>query len=165
MMRTLASGVHGVVDATNKFTWTAEVLRRKGTAQPLSEKESTLTLAWTGFYCCPVTLHQRRFSFIILRFTLSDYFLQITTKKLLQMQGNDKSDWSGYILFLGWLSTDFRELLQRYTLNICDLNSGWGSSSKSKPWSSLGTIQAWFPMETSICRPGSCVPPHTHWFF
>ena len=20
-------------------------------------------------------------------------------------------------------------------------------------------------METSICRPGSCVPPHTHWFF
>ena len=37
LMRTLASSVRDVVDATNKFTWTAEVLWRKGTARPLSE--------------------------------------------------------------------------------------------------------------------------------
>ena len=32
----------------------------------------------------------------MLRFALGDYFLQITKKRMLQMQGNDKSDWSGY---------------------------------------------------------------------
>ena len=32
-----ASSVRGAVDATNKFTWTAEVLWRKGAAWPLSE--------------------------------------------------------------------------------------------------------------------------------
>ena len=69
------------VDVMNKFTQTVEVLWRKGMAQPLSERERTSTLASTGFYCFPVSLHQRRFSFIILRFTLSDYFLQITKKK------------------------------------------------------------------------------------
>ena len=37
MMRTLTSGVRGIVDVMNKFTWTAEVLWRKGTAWPLSE--------------------------------------------------------------------------------------------------------------------------------
>ena len=27
---------------------------------------------------------------------VTDYFLQINKEKVLQMQGNDKSDWSGY---------------------------------------------------------------------
>ena len=123
-MWTLASSVHGVVDVTNKITWTAEVLWRKGMAWPLSEGESTLTLAWTGFYCFLGALYQGRSSFIMLRFALSDYFLQITKRRMLQMQGNDKSDWSGYIPSLEWLSKDFKELLQRYTLNIHCLNSG-----------------------------------------
>lgn len=34
---TLASGARGVVDAVNKFTWTADVRWRKGTAWPVSE--------------------------------------------------------------------------------------------------------------------------------
>ena len=33
----------------------------------------------------------------MLRFALSDYFLHITKKRMLQMQGKDKSGWSGYI--------------------------------------------------------------------
>ena len=127
-------------------------------------RESTPTHAWTGFYCFLVALHQRRSSFIMLRNTLNDYFLQITKKRMLQMQGNNKSDWSGYILSLEWLSTDFKKLLQRYTLNICCLNSGWRSFSKSKPQSSLDIMQAWFPMGKLICGPGSCVPPHACWF-
>ena len=35
---------------------------------------------------------------------VSDYFLQINKEKMLQMQGNNKSDWSGYILSLGELA-------------------------------------------------------------
>ena len=63
------------------------------------------------------SIHQRRFSFIMLRFALGDYFLQITKermllitsyrltrKKMLQMQGNHKSDWSVYTLSLGELA-------------------------------------------------------------
>ena len=37
-MWTLASSVPGVMDVTNKFTRTAEVLWRKGAAWPLSER-------------------------------------------------------------------------------------------------------------------------------
>ena len=53
----------------------------------------------------------------MLRFALDNYFLQIakgrmllitsyrlTRKKMLQMQGNDKSDWSGYTQSLGELA-------------------------------------------------------------
>ena len=42
-----------VVAAINKFTWTTEILWRKGMAGPLSEREGerALTPAWTGFYC------------------------------------------------------------------------------------------------------------------
>ena len=108
MLWTLASDIHGVVAATNKITWTAEVLWRKGMAWPLSEGESTLTLAWTGFYCFLGALHQGRSSFIMLRFALSDYFLQMTKKGMLQMQGSNKSDYSGYTPSLEWLSIEFR---------------------------------------------------------
>ena len=155
-MQTSASSVRSVVNARNKFTWTAEVLWREGIAWPLYTWESALTLAWTGFLGA---LHQGRSSFIMLRFALSDYFLQITKKRMLQMQGNDKSDWSGYIPSLEWLSKDFKELLQRYTLNICCLNSGWGSLSKSKPQSSLDIMQAWSPRGTTCSCPGLHCPP------
>ena len=40
----------------------------------------------------------------MLGFTLSDYFLWITKKRMLQMQGNEKSDWSGYTPSLGGLA-------------------------------------------------------------
>ena len=76
-----------------------------------------MTLALTGFCWLSNSIHQRRFSFIILRFALgnyflqiakekdvTDYFLQINKKKMLQMQGNDKSNWSGYTLSLGELA-------------------------------------------------------------
>ena len=42
---------------------------------------------------------------------VTDYFLQINKEKILQMQGNDKSNWSGYTSVLGRISTDFRKLL------------------------------------------------------
>ena len=35
---------------------------------------------------------------------VADYFLQINKEKMLQMQGNNKSDWSGYTPFLGELA-------------------------------------------------------------
>ena len=42
---------------------------------------------------------------------VTDYFLQTNKEKMLQMQGNNKSDWSGYISILGRISTDFRKLV------------------------------------------------------
>ena len=92
LMRTPDSGVHGVLDATNKFTQTAEVLWRKRDSVTTLCVREHLNLCLDRLYGFPVALSQRRFSFIILRFTLSDYFLQIAKKKMLQMQGNDKSD-------------------------------------------------------------------------
>ena len=89
----------------------------RGTAWPLSQGENASTLALTGFYWLSNSIHQRMFSFIMLRFALGDYFftdnkgkdvtdylLQISKEKMLQMQGNDKSDWSGYTLSLGELA-------------------------------------------------------------
>ena len=35
---------------------------------------------------------------------VTDYFLQINKEIMLQMQGNDKSDWSGYTPSLGELA-------------------------------------------------------------
>ena len=91
---------------------------------PLSQGESTSTLALTGFYCLSNNVHQRRFSFIMLKSALGNYFLQITKermllitsyrltrKKMFQSQGNDKRNWSGYTSVLGRISTDFRKLL------------------------------------------------------
>ena len=37
--------------AIDKYTWTTESCGGKGTVQPLSQEESTPTLALTGFYC------------------------------------------------------------------------------------------------------------------
>ena len=35
---------------------------------------------------------------------VTDYFLQINKEKMFQMQGNNKSDWSGYTASLGELA-------------------------------------------------------------
>ena len=35
---------------------------------------------------------------------VTDYFVQINKEKMLQMQGNDKSNWSGYTPSLGELA-------------------------------------------------------------
>ena len=48
-----------------------------------TQEESTLTLALTGFYWLSNSVHQRRFSFIMLRFALDNYFLQITKERIL----------------------------------------------------------------------------------
>ena len=98
----------------------------------------------------------------MLRFALGDYILRITKKRMLQMQGKKWLNWLHSVL--GRFSTDFRKLLQGYALNICCFNPGQGSFSKSKPQSSLGTMQAWFLMGKPICGPGSCVLPHAYWF-
>ena len=54
-----------VVAAIDKYTRTTESCGGKGTAQPLSQEESTLTLALTGLYCFP--------RHITLRMILIDY--------------------------------------------------------------------------------------------
>ena len=116
-MQTLASSVRGVVDEMRQIhTNYRSPVEEKG-QHGHSQGESTTTLAWTGFYWLSNSMHQRRFSFIMLRFALGNYFLQIakermllitsyrlTKKKTLQMQGNDNSNWSGYTLSLGELA-------------------------------------------------------------
>ena len=54
----------------------------KGTARPLSQGQSASTLAWTGFYWLSNIIHQRRFSFIMLRFALGNYFLLIAKERM-----------------------------------------------------------------------------------
>ena len=67
----------------DKFAQTAKSCGEKGTARPLSQKECTLTLALTGFYWLSNSVHQRRSSFIILRFALDNYFLRVATERML----------------------------------------------------------------------------------
>ena len=83
MMWTPASGLCSVVDAMNKCIWTTEVLWRK--------RDGTATL-WVRQCPDPFldrllllsnSIHQRRFLFIMLRFALGDYFLQITKERML----------------------------------------------------------------------------------
>ena len=52
-------------------------------AQPLSQEESALTLALIGFYWLSNSIYQRIFSFIMLRFALGNYFLQIAKERML----------------------------------------------------------------------------------
>ena len=165
-MWTPTSSVHGVVDATTN-------------SHGLQKSRYCTAALWEGEHPDPCldrllllfsSMHQRRFSFILLRFALgnyllqitkakdvADYFLQITKKIMLQIQGKKWLNWLHSIL--GRISTDLKKLLERYAVNICCFNSGWGSFSKSKPQSSLGTMQAWFPTGKLICGSGSCVPP------
>ncbi|KAF6119889.1 hypothetical protein HJG60_010272 [Phyllostomus discolor] len=81
LMQTPAHGIHvlwmrqtnshGLQKSCGENGWHGHSLSERG------PRPST----WTSFYCFPAALQQRRFSFIILGFTLSDYFLQITRGK------------------------------------------------------------------------------------
>ena len=51
LMQTPVCSVRGLVAEMRKFTQTTKSCGRKGTARPLSQGESTLTLALAGFYC------------------------------------------------------------------------------------------------------------------
>ena len=51
LMRILARRIHVLWLRRDKFSWTTESCGGKGMAQPLSQEESTLTLALTGYYC------------------------------------------------------------------------------------------------------------------
>ena len=96
MTRTLACSVRGVVAETRQIHTDYRVPWRKmdGTAplsrgerlrapRPLSPEESVTILALTGFYWLSNSIHQRRFSFIIIRFALGNYFLQVATERML----------------------------------------------------------------------------------
>ena len=104
-MWTPTHSVHGVVDVMNKFTQTAEVLWGKGMAWSFSmpkewhlpgmaslSERAPQPLPGQVFIAFLGALYQGRSSFIMQRFALGDYLLQITKKRMLQMQGNDKSD-------------------------------------------------------------------------
>ena len=81
---------------------------------------------------------------------------------MLQLKG--ESCWTGYTPYLGGLAQTLGS--ERYSVNICCLNSGWGSFSKSKPHSSLGTMQAWFPTGEPVRGRGSCpLNLAPHWLF
>ena len=85
LMQTPTSSIHGVVDVTNKFTRTAEVLWRKGTAWPLSEWESAPTLPWTGFYCFSGSIASRK---------VLIHYAQVCFKMWLLFTGNkEKTYW------------------------------------------------------------------------
>ena len=144
----------------------------KGTAWPLWESERLdpcldrlLLLSNSIHTSKKVFIHYAHVCFRWLLFRdnkgkdVTDYFLQIIKEQMLQMQGNGKSDWSGYTPFLGELAHTSGSYLKIFS--ICCFNSGWGSFSKSKPQSSLGIMQAWFPTRKPICGFGSCVPTHT----
>ena len=88
VMRSPACSVLDVVAETRQIHTDYRVPWRKtdGTAplsrgerlrapRPLSPEESVTILALTGFYWLSNSIHQRRFSFIILRFALGKYFL------------------------------------------------------------------------------------------
>ena len=109
------------------------------------------------------TLHPGWSSFTMHRFTTGDYLLRTTKDRMLpvtskrwKLQLKGKSSWTGYTPYLGGLAQTLRS--QRYSVNICCLNSWWGSFTKSKSHSSLGTMQAWFPTGEPIHGRGSCPP-------
>ena len=106
------------------------------------------------------TLHRGRSSFTMHRFTTGDYLLRRTKdrtllisskRRMLQLEGE-----AAHPPYLGGLAQILGRW--RYSVNICCLNSGWGSFSNSKCHSSWGTMQAWFPTGEPIHGRGSCPP-------
>ena len=95
--------------------------------------------------------------------TTKERMLLITSKRrMLQIKG--KSGWTGYTPYLGGLAQILRS--SRYSVNICCLNSGWGSFSKSKSHSSLATMQAWFSTGEPVHGRGFYVLDLApHWLF
>ena len=72
---TPASSVHGVVDETNKFIQTTEVLWRKRDGMATLWERECLYPRLDRLLLLSNSIHQRRFSFIMLRFASGDYFL------------------------------------------------------------------------------------------
>ena len=143
-------GRHG--HSLNERGWEGQ--REPKEAQPLPGQAF---IAFLG------TLHQGWSSFTMHRFTVGDYLLRTTKdrmllitskRRILQLKG--ESGWTGYTLYLGGLAQTLGS--EWYSVNICYLNTGWGSFSKSKSHISLGTMQAWFPMGEPVRRHGSCPP-------
>ena len=94
------------------------------------------------------------------RFTTGDYLLRRTKdrtllipskRRMLQLKGE-----VAHTPHLGGLAQTLGRW--RYSVNICCLDSGWGSFSKNKSHSSQGTMQAWFPTGEPIHGRGSYPP-------
>ena len=103
-----------VMASTNKFTQATEVLWRK-TDGIATRERGPQPLPRQAFIAFLGTLHRGWSSFIMHRFTLSGYFLQITKERMLlsttkkrmwQMQGEKWLNWLHSII-----NTDFRKLL------------------------------------------------------
>ena len=124
------------VAAICKYTRTTEILgRKRDCVAALQVKERApdprldrLLLFFLG------TLYRGWSSFTMHRFTTGDYLLRMTKdrtllitskRKMLQLKGE-----AAHTPYLGGLA----QILERwrYSVNICCLNSGWGSLSKSK---------------------------------
>ena len=133
----------------------------KGAAWPLSKLErGPLTPTWTGFYC---------FSGLITLREILIYYAQVHHRWLpfKEDKGQDTANYfkekdvraQGEVAHTPYLAGLAQTLGRwRYSVNICCLNSGWESFSKSKSHSSLGTMQAWFPTGEHIHGRGSCPP-------
>ena len=67
----------------DKFTCTSESCGEKGMARPSLKGRAPPPLPLTGFSWLSNSIHQRRFSFIIFRFVLGNYFLQIAMERML----------------------------------------------------------------------------------
>ena len=102
--------------AKDKFTRNTEPCGRKGTARPLSQEESSWTLALTGFYCFSghITLRMILLYYAQVRFR----WLQKTKERMLLITsiGRIFANVKGKVLelvtlILGRFSIDFRKLL------------------------------------------------------
>ena len=69
--------------AIDKYTRTTQSCGGKGTARPLSQEESDLTLALTGFYCFSRPLTSKMVLIYYHRFVLGGYLLQTTKERML----------------------------------------------------------------------------------
>ena len=78
----------------DKFAWTTESRGGKGTAQPLSQEKSTVTLALTGFYCFS--------GHITLRMMTLIYYAQVRFRWL-PFTENKGEDVANYIKKEGYL--------------------------------------------------------------
>ena len=131
--------------------------------RPVEKKGGMATPAWTGFYCFSghitsrmILIYYAQLHCRWLPFTdnkghnAANYFKE----KHVTAQGGKQLNWFHSIL--GWFSTDFRKLkiLSTHLLP----QSRVREFSESKSHSSLGTMQAWFPMGESVHGLGSCVP-------
>ena len=92
-MQILAHGIRVLWLRQDKFTWTTESWGGKGTARPLSQGGSTLTLALTGFYFFS--------GHITLRMVLI-YYLQVHCRWL-PFSENKGEDVANYIKKEGYL--------------------------------------------------------------